>query len=299
MSNTSSGSWIKTGFVGVGMTVVALGVAYFGFWKPDHDTKVATIANLDSQVKNLTETKAQLETKTAELTTTVTTKTTELVKANTDLTEIRTRVGQLETEIATLSSAKAKTEKEKAELESKLGDVNALLKAARAELAAISEQNAGLKGQVAELNSRLDMAETKVVALTKQLEQTAIALKSEQSARASAEQLARDTELLRMAETQAKNEMAQMYKQLTPTRLEQRRETNTGKKTAQKKGVPLGFIWDGIGDAIVGTGEAVGGKNGPVYWVAIMPDNTEVRITDDIAQQWMNKGVPSQAIAAK
>ena len=83
-----------------------------------------------------------------------------------------------------------------------------------------------------------------------------------------------------------------MYAQLTPTRLEQRNETLTGRKLAQKKGVPLGFIFDGIGDAFQGTGEAIGGKSGPKFWVAVMPDKTEVRITDEIANAWQGKGVP-------
>lgn len=284
--------WIKIVLAAAGGAAVALSVAYFGFWKPEHTRKVEQIAQLDTSVKELSETKAKLETtvkvetaKSTELTSTVT-------EQNTKLAEIRTRVGDLEKNITELSTQKATTEKEKAELESKLGTAGKALDAARVELAEMVKQNGALKGQVADLEGRLDAAEARVVAISKDLENTTLALKKEQAARVEIEKVARDTQLLQIAAQQQNAEMQRMYAQLTPTRLEQRNETLTGRKLAQKKGVPLGFLFDGIGDAFQGTGEAIGGKKGPQYWVAVMPDKTEVRITDEIANAWQGKGVP-------
>jgi len=289
---TSQTSWIKVLLAATGGAALALGVAYFGFWKPEHTRKVEQIAQLDTSVKELTETKARLEDsvkveteKSTKLTTTVT-------EQNTQLTEVRPRIGDLEKNIAELSTQKATTEKEKAELESKLATAGKALDSARVELAEMVKQNGALKGQVADLEGRLDAAQARVIAISKELENTAIALKKEQEARVQIEKVAADTRLLQMAAQQQNAEMTRMYAQLTPTRLEQRNETLTGRRMAQKQGVPLGFLFDGIGDAFQGAGEAIGGKKGPQYWVAVMPDKTEVRITDEIAQAWQGKGVP-------
>ena len=289
MNNTP---WIKIVLSAAGGAAVALSVAYFGFWKPEHTQKVELIAKLDTDVKTLTEDKTKLETavkaetaKTTELTTTVAAK-------DTKITEISTRIGELEKNVADLSTQKATTEKEKAEIETKLTTASKALEGARIELAEMVKQNGALKGRVAELELRLDAAEARVVAISKDLENTTVALKKEQAARADIERIARDTQLLQIAAQQQNAEMQRMYAQLTPTRLEQRNESLVGRKLAQKKGVPLGFIFDGIGDAFQGTGEAIGGKSGPKYWVAVMPDKTEVRITDEIAGAWQGKGVP-------
>lgn len=288
----STTPWTKLTLAAAGGAALALGVAYFGFWRPDHTAKVEQIAQLDTSVKDLTETKAKLETtvkveteKSTQLTATVT-------EQNGKLNEIRTRIGELEKNVTELSTQKATTEKEKAELESKLGTAGKALDAARIELAEMVKQNGALKGQVADLEGRLDAAEARVVAISRDLENTTLALKREQAARAEIEKIAHDTQLMRIAVTQQNTEMQRMYAQLTPTRLEQRHQTLVGRKLAQKSGVPLGFIFDGIGDAFQGTSEAIGGKNGPQYWVAVMPDKSEVRITDEIASAWQNKGVP-------
>jgi predicted nucleic acid-binding Zn-ribbon protein len=291
MSNTST-PWIKIVLAATGGAALALGVAYFGFWKPEHTRKVEQIAQLDTSVKDLTETKAKLETTVKAETEKSTQLTTTVNDQNTKLTEIRTRVGDLEKNITDLSTQKASTEKEKAEIESKLATASKALDAARVELAEMVKQNGALKGQVADLENRLDLAEARVVAISKELENTTVALKKEQAARVEAEKAAHDTHLQQLAAMQQNAEMQRMYAQLTPTRLEQRNETLVGRKLAQKKGVPLGFIFDGIGDAFQGTGEAIGGKSGPKYWVAVMPDKTEVRITDEIATAWQGKGVP-------
>jgi septal ring factor EnvC (AmiA/AmiB activator) len=293
--NRPSRNWLATGLVALLVTAAALGIGYFGFVKPAHEKQVAAINQLNSQVKDLSETKTKLEATKVELTTKVEQKTAEVVDTGNKLTEIKTRVNGLESELATLSTAKAKSEDEKVALESRLADVNKQLKQARTDLAAAGENNKGLKSEVAELNTRLDIAETKVVAMTKQIEVAMENLKAEQAARATAEQQAREIEAQRVTLAAQKAEMQQMYKELTPTRLEQRRETATGQKYAQKRGIPLGSIFDGIGDAVVGTGESMK-SNRPIYWVAVMPDKTEVRITDDIARQWMAKGVPGQPI---
>lgn len=293
MSTTATPTpWLKIVLAATGGAALALGIAYFGFWKPEHTRKVEQIAQLDTSVKELTQTRAKLETevkaetqKSTELTTTVN-------DQNTKLTEVRTRVGELEKSIADLSTQKATTEKEKAEIESKLGTANKALDGARAELAEMVKQNGALKGQVADLEARLDAAQARVVAISKDLENTTVALKKEQEARVEAQRIAHDTHLLQLATQQQNAEMQRMYAQLTPTRLEQRNETLTGRRLAQKQGVPLGFLFDGIGDAFQGTGEAIAGKKGPQYWVAVMPDKTEVRITDEIATAWKGKGVP-------
>ncbi|HZW06672.1 MAG TPA: hypothetical protein VFF65_06085 [Phycisphaerales bacterium] len=288
----SNSPWIKVVLAAAGGAAVALGVAYFGFWKPEHTRKVERIAQLDTSVQELTETKGKLETavksetqKSTQLTATVT-------EQDTKLSEIRTRVGDLEKNITELSTQKATTEKEKAELESKLATAGTALDAARVELAEMVKQNSALKGQVTDLESRLDAAEARVVAISRELETTAVALKKEREARAEIEKVAHDTKLLQIVAQQQNAEMQRMYAQLTPTRLEQRNETLVGRKLAQKKGVPLGFIFDGIGDAFQGTGEAIAGKTGPRYWVAVMPDKSEVRVTDEIASAWQSKGVP-------
>ncbi|MFT3685913.1 MAG: hypothetical protein QM783_13495 [Phycisphaerales bacterium] len=284
--------WIKIVLAAAGGAAVALGVAYFGFWKPEHTEKVAQIAKLDTSVKELTETKAKLETavkaeteKSTQLTTTVT-------EQNTKLDEVRTRVTQLEKNITDLSTQKATTEAQKVEIQGKLEVATKALEGARVELAEMVKQNGALKGQVSDLEARLDMAEQRVVAISKQLEVTTVALKKEQEARVVAEQQVHDTKLLQVATMQQNAEMTRMYAQLTPTRLEQRNETLTGRRLAQKQGVPLGFLFDGIGDAFQGAGESIAGKKGPQYWVAVMPDKTEVRITDEIAGAWKSKGVP-------
>ncbi len=288
----STTPWTKLTLAAAGGATLALGVAYFGFWRPDHTEKVEQIAKLDTSVKELTETKAKLEStvkveteKSTQLATTVT-------EQNGKLNEIRTRIGDLEKNVTDLSAQKATTEKEKAELESKLATAGKALDAARTELAEMVKQNGALKGQVADLEGRLDAAEARVVAISRDLEATTVALKREQAARVEIEKVAHDTQLIRIAVTQQNAEMQRMYAQLTPTRLEQRNETLVGRKLAQKNGVPLGFIFDGIGDALQGTSEAVAGKKGPQYWVAVMPDKTEVRITDEIANAWQSKGVP-------
>jgi len=289
MSNTP---WVKIVLAAAGGASVALGVAYFGFWKPEHTRKLEQITQLDTNVQQLTETKGKLETavkaeteKSTQLTATVT-------EQDTKLSEIRTRVGDLEKNITELSTQKATTEKEKAELESRLATAGKALDSARVELAEMVKQNSALKGQVTDLETRLDAAEARVVAISRELETTTVALKKEQEARAEIEKVAHDTKLLQIVAQQQNAEMQRMYAQLTPTRLEQRIETLVGRKLAQKKGVPLGFIFDGIGDAFQGTGEAIAGKTGPRYWVAVMPDKSEVRITDEIATAWQGKGVP-------
>ncbi|HYD00262.1 MAG TPA: hypothetical protein VEB22_03475 [Phycisphaerales bacterium] len=289
MSNTP---WVKIVLAAAGGASVALGVAYFGFWKPEHTRKLEQITQLDTNVQQLTETKGKLETavkaeteKSTQLTATVT-------EQDTKLSEIRTRVGDLEKNITELSTQKATTEKEKAELESRLATAGKALDSARVELAEMVKQNSALKGQVTDLETRLDAAEARVVAISRELETTTVALKKEQEARAEIEKVAHDTKLLQIVAQQQNAEMQRMYAQLTPTRLEQRNETLVGRKLAQKKGVPLGFIFDGIGDAFQGTGEAIAGKTGPRYWVAVMPDKSEVRITDEIATAWQGKGVP-------
>lgn len=283
---------LKIVLAAVAGAALALGVAYFGFWKPEHTRKVEQIAVLDTSVKELSETKAKLETnlkaeteKATQLTTTVSTQ-------DVQLKEIRTRVGDLEKNVTELSTQKATTEQQKAEIESKLATASKMLDAARAELSEMVKQNGALKGQVADLENRLDVAQARVVALSRDLENTAVALKQEQAARAEAEAVARDQQLMKIAAVQQNAEMKRLYSQLTPTRLEQRNETLTGRKLAQKQGVPLGFIFDGIGDAFQGTSEAIGGKKGTAYWVAVMPDKTEVRISDEIANAWQSKGVP-------
>jgi len=289
MSNTP---WVKIVLAAAGGASVALGVAYFGFWKPEHTRKLEQITQLDTNVQQLTETKGKLETavkaeteKSTQLTATVT-------EQDTKLSEIRTRVGDLEKNITELSTQKATTEKEKAELESRLATAGKALDSARVELAEMVKQNSALKGQVTDLETRLDAAEARVVAISRELETTTVALKKEQEARAEIEKVAHDTKLLQIVAQQQNAEMQRMYAQLTPTRLEQRNETLVGRKLAQKKGVPLGFIFDGIGDAFQGTGEAIAGKTGPRYWVAVMPDKSEVRITDEIATACQGKGVP-------
>lgn len=304
MSNPSSG--VRTPAV-VAVALFAAGAAvaisYFGFHKPASNKLKAEITGLQGEVTKLTETKQTLETSLAAKTQEATTLTTNLTTANTQLTEIKARVSNLESEVLSLSQQKAKTEEEKVVLESKLADASALLKAAKAELARLGEENSDLKGQVADLTSRITTAETLVSKLNSDLAQTRIALQTEQQARAQAETTARDTELQRMAETQRKVELSKQvaalearYAALTPVKLVQKRATQTGKGKAQAAGVPLGSVFDGIGDALVGAGEAVAGRSGPPIWIAVMPDKTEVRVDDATAEMWIKRGIPSEPL---
>lgn len=285
-------SLIKVLLAAAGGAVAAVGIAYFGFWKPEHTQKVEQIAHLDTQVKDLSETRAKLETAVKAETEKSTQLAATVSDQSTRLTEVRARVGELEKSVSDLSTQKATTEKEKAEIQGSLEVAGKALSAARAELAEMVKQNGALKGQVAELEARLDATEAHVAAISKELESTTVALNNEREARREVEKVARDTKLLQLAQLQQNAEMQRMYAQLTPTRLEQRNETLTGRRLAQKQGVPLGFLFDGIGDAFQGAGESIGGKRGPQYWVAVMPDKAEVRITDDIAEAWKRKGVP-------
>jgi septal ring factor EnvC (AmiA/AmiB activator) len=304
MSNSSSGlrapAVVVIALVAAG---AALAISYFGFHKPTTTKLQGEITGLKGEVVKLTDIKQTLETSLASKTQEATTLTTNLTTANTQLTEIKARVANLESEVLSISQQKAKTEEEKVVLESKLADASALLKAAKAELARLGEENGELKGQVADLTSRITTAETLVSKLNTDLAQTRLALQTEQQARAQAETTARDTELQRMAESQRKVELSRQVQQLearyaalTPVKLVQKRATQTGKGKAQAAGVPLGSVFDGIGDAIVGAGEAVAGRSGPPIWIAIMPDKTEVRVDDATADMWIKRGIPSEPL---
>lgn len=135
----------------------------------------------------------------------------------------------------------------------------------------------GLRSEVSRMSETMDVQRTEIAKLVE-------AVKAEETAKVAAIQRAE------VAETKVVETHAELMT-LAPVRIEERYSTLKKRKLAEKAGVPLGGLFDGIGDAFQGIGEGLFGKSGPVILVAVYKDGHEETLDAADAQKWESRGI--------
>lgn len=83
-----------------------------------------------------------------------------------------------------------------------------------------------------------------------------------------------------------------IYGPLAPVRIEHRRLSLLGRQLAEQSELPLGPLWDGVGDMVVGVLEAFGGPGGDTAYVAVFAGGGEAVLDEAAARRWIDIGVP-------
>ena len=135
----------------------------------------------------------------------------------------------------------------------------------------------GLRSEVSRMSETMDVQRTEIAKLVE-------AVKAEETAKVAAIQRAE------VAETKVVETHAELMT-LAPVRIEERYSTLKKRTLAEKAGVPLGGLFDGIGDAFQGIGEGLFGKSGPVILVAVYKDGHEETLDAADAQKWESRGI--------
>lgn len=113
------------------------------------------------------------------------------------------------------------------------------------------------------------------------------------------EEQAKTAALAQAAQQQQRAEVAEVKVEkttqdlmaLAPVRIEERHSTKTGRKIAEKSGVPFGAVFDVFGDLFTGAGEATLGKSGPPEFVGVYKDGREEKLAQPEAAKWHDRGV--------
>lgn len=110
---------------------------------------------------------------------------------------------------------------------------------------------------------------------------------------------AREGEAARRSDAEAQREKTtaallgthELYGPLTPVRIEYRRRSCQRRQVAERADIPLGPLWDGLGDIFVGTLEAFVGPQGDGQYVALFPGGGEAVVDAAVMERWRALGV--------
>lgn len=123
------------------------------------------------------------------------------------------------------------------------------------------------------------------------LQRTLVTLQDAERAREGEAARRQSAEVQREKTTAALMSTHELYGPLTPVRIEYRKASQQRQKVAERADVPLGPLWDGIGDIFVGAFEAVVGPQGDGHWVALFPGGGEALVERDVMERWRSLGV--------
>jgi chromosome segregation ATPase len=178
-------------------------------------------------------------------------------------------------------------------------DLDERLKAARAEVETTTKANtdlvAAVNGLRSEVSRMSETVQTQVVEIARLVE---VAKKEEQAKQVALKDAAEAHQIAQTNAARADATHAELMT-LAPVRIEERNATKTGRKIAEKSGVPFGALFDGIGDVFQGVGEVTLGKNGPVILVAVYKDGHEETLTNTDAGKWTGRGIPMVKLGSK
>lgn len=221
-----------------------------------------------------------------------------LGKAEVAISTLKTDLTARETALGALKDTDTQKTKEiealRADLASKaaaMADLDSRLKAARSDIESATQLSA-------DLNARINAMRTDVSRLTEtvQIKDAEIAqltenIKQEQAAKAAAlVRAAAEEKRAVVAETKVEETKVEIMA-LAPIRIEERRDTLTKRKMAEKSGVPFGAAFDPIGDIFQGIGEGLFGKSGPIILVGVFKDGHEEVLTKADADKWTARGI--------
>lgn len=202
-------------------------------------------------------------------------------------TDLEARGGELDALRKVDALRKQEVDTLKADVEQKaaaMADLTERLALAKGEIESATAQSEklntivnGLRSEVSRMSETMDVQRTEIAKLVE-------AVKAEETAKVAAIQRAE------VAETKVVETHAELMT-LAPVRIEERYSTLKKRKLAEKAGVPLGGLFDGIGDAFQGVGEGLFGKSGPVILVAVYKDGHEETLSVSDAQKWESRGI--------
>ena len=209
-------------------------------------------------------------------------------------TDLEARGGELDALKQVDAQRKQEVETLRADVQSKAAvvkDLTERLALARSEIEGATAQSEklttivnGLRSEVSRMSETMDVQKTEIARLVE-------AVKTEETAKIAAQQQAtQQQQRAEVAETKVAETHAELMT-LAPVRIEERCSTLTKRKMAEKAGVPLGGLFDGIGDAFQGIGEGLFGKSGPVILVAVYKDGHEETLSTADAQKWELRGI--------
>jgi chromosome segregation ATPase len=223
---------------------------------------------------------------------TITTLKCDLEARSTALDSLRQSDAEKSRQVETLQSdIKTKTDA--------MADLDTRLKSARTEVESATQQNSELTNRVSSLRLEVSkMSETlgeQGAEITRLVEQTKQQAQQIQVAQKDAEQ-AHSRAAEAQQQVRAANEEIMSR---APVRIEERHSTQTGRKVAEKSGVPFGAAFDPIGDMFTGLGEGLFGKSGPVILVAVYRDGHEEVVSKADADLWASRGIRVQRLGTK
>ncbi len=224
------------------------------------------------------------------------------------------QVGKLESLVTNMQTVAKKTQddnlrlgREVAQARKAADELQGMVEQYKAEAGDAVRENAELRKQVDVLSGKIVLAAQTLDRMGEELER----LKAERDEAREAERASRAREEAGRARIEAldntiraqQNQLAEFQQQResgrTPPQsmdgqgngsliiriieVRQYRRSLTKRGMAEKANIPLGTLFDGIGDLFVGAGEAIGGKGGELYWRAVMSDGS----TRDVSQSEM------------